>query len=96
MGKFTVAEIRDYFESNSKIIVPLMIAASENGRPAVEPLQGRLQHHFGRRLYLKGFRAWVGRVAQEVTEKNGYKRNGDERKEVKGNEFGRAACFKKC
>ena len=60
------------------------------------PLQGSLQHHFGKRLYLKGFRAWVGRVAQEVMEKNGYKRNGDERKEVKGNEFGRAACFKKC
>ena len=71
MRKITISDIR-YFLSDSKN-VKRMIAASDNGRPAVEPLQDDLLTRFGPGVRADWVKMRIGREAKYIMERNGYK-----------------------
>ena len=74
MRKVTIKEIRDFV--NHPKNVARMIAASDNGRPAVEPLQHDIEIQFGPFTpspRFDWFRMRFGRETRYVMEANGYR-----------------------
>ena len=77
MRKITISEIRNFLRDPKNI--KRMIAAADNGRPPVEPLQDDILAQFG--PFTPGARSdWVkmrfGREAKYVMEEHGYKHAG--------------------
>lgn len=74
MREITIEEIRDFV--NEPRNVERMLAASDKGRPAVEPLQHDIDVQFGpftSSPLLDWFRMRIGRETRYVMEANGYR-----------------------
>ena len=62
--------IQAFFEGPSTL--KKMMAASDGGRPAVDPLEDDLLKEFGSIVRVNWVKMWLGRVAKSVMEAHGY------------------------